>query len=221
MAKKTAKKIHLGGIMSEDDLMEAFLSLVGSEQGKRILKSRHPRQTSFKEKVTYQFKIKLRGVSKPPVWRRVLVPSQFTFKSFHQVIQKAFGWWNEHLYQFGDAPYSQVLRIAEPNPDDWEEPTHDANKFTVGDYFKKGQQKKKLVYTYDFGDDWIHDIVLEEVLPEDRKHASCIGGKGACPDEDCGGPGGYTMMKENGEVDFPNEFDVEDADAMVQGIKDK
>ena len=37
-------------------------------------------------KLTYQFKIKLRGISKPPVWRRVLVPANFTFSGFHAVI---------------------------------------------------------------------------------------------------------------------------------------
>ena len=52
-------------------------------------------------------------------------------------------------------------------------------------------------YTYDFGDDWEHDVVLEKVLPPDRvARLSCLAGKGACPPEDCGGPWGYASMKE-------------------------
>jgi hypothetical protein len=47
-----------------------------------------------------QFKIELAEVDNPPVWRRVLVPEQFTFWRFHLVIQEAFGWWNSHLFQF-------------------------------------------------------------------------------------------------------------------------
>jgi pRiA4b ORF-3-like protein len=45
-------------------------------------------------------------------------------------------------------------------------------------------------YTYDFGDEWEHDIVLEKVLPSDPvPRLSCLAGKGACPPEDCGGHG--------------------------------
>jgi hypothetical protein len=91
----------------------------------------------------YQFKIKLRVVTKPPVWRRVLVPSQFTFDAFHQVIQNAFGWEDEHLYQFGDVPYSQDLDIAIPYPDDWSSPTHDSRKCILENFFGNGTGNTK------------------------------------------------------------------------------
>jgi len=45
----------------------------------------------------------------------------------------------------------------------------------------------KLAYTYDFGDDWRHVLVVEEVLAPQRA-ATCLAGRGACPPEDCGGP---------------------------------
>jgi Plasmid pRiA4b ORF-3-like protein len=52
-------------------------------------------------------------------------------------------------------------------------------------------------YTYDFGDDWEHDIVLEKVHPPDPvPSVSCLAGKGACPPEDCGGAWGYAALKE-------------------------
>jgi hypothetical protein len=56
----------------------------------------------------------------------------------------------------------------------------------------------KLRYTYDFGDDWEHDVVLEEVLPASPGAADpcCLAGKGACPPEDCGGVWGYAELKE-------------------------
>ncbi|MCH4148283.1 MAG: plasmid pRiA4b ORF-3 family protein [Prevotella sp.] len=169
----------------------------------------------------YQFKIKLRGIIKPPVWRRVLVPSQFTFATFHFVIQNAFGWWNEHLFQFGDRPYSQDLDITIPVPESWTTPTHDARKYTLKDYYGNGEKKLKLCYVYDFGDDWIHDIELEQIIPEERLFASCIAGKGACPEEDCGGIWGYEEMKENSEIEAPAEFDLEEANDMVKDVKNK
>ena len=53
-------------------------------------------------------------------------------------------------------------------------------------------------YTYDFGDDWEHKIVLEAVLAAepDRSYPTCVAGKGACPPEDCGGPWGYADLRE-------------------------
>lgn len=170
-------------------------------------------------KLTYQFKIKLRGITKPPVWRRVLVPANFTFSGFHAVIQEAFGWWNEHLYCFGDKPYSQSLYIAEENKEDWYRPDYDARKFTLGELFGDGGIIKKFCYVYDFGDDWIHDITLEDIIEELHPHASCTAGKGACPEEDCGGQWGYEDMKENGEVDDPKDFDLEAANKAVEAVK--
>ena len=166
-------------------------------------------------KVTYQFKIKLRSITKPLVWRRVLIPSHFTFSGFHAVIQESFGWWNEHLYCFGDQPYSRMLTISEPNEDSWERPDYNARKFTLGEFFGEGKGAWKLCYVYDFGDDWIHDITLEKVLDQPSDHARCIAGKGACPEEDCGGVWGYEEMKENGEADAAY-FDIEE----MQGVED-
>lgn len=172
-------------------------------------------------KLTYQFKIKLRGISKPPVWRRVLVPANFTFSGFHAVIQEAFGWWNEHLYCFEDKPYSRMLTIAEIHEDDRDNaPDYNARKFTLGEFYgEKLDSKYKLCYVYDFGDDWIHDITLEDIIEELHSHASCTAGKGACPEEDCGGPWGYEDMKENGEVKDSAFIDLEEINKHVEAVK--
>jgi hypothetical protein len=49
-------------------------------------------------------------------------------------------------------------------------------------------------YVYDFGDDWHHLVLVENLYPERPKSASlvqCIAGENACPPEDVGGAGGY------------------------------
>lgn len=170
-------------------------------------------------KLTYQFKIKLRGITNPPVWRRVLVPANFTFSGFHAVIQEAFGWWNEHLYCFGDKPYSQSLYIAEENKEDWYRPDYDARKFTLGELFGDGGIVKKFCYVYDFGDDWIHDITLEKVFDEYSDHATCIKGKGACPEEDSGGVWEYEDMKEDGEIEVSAVIDLAEINKHVEAVK--
>lgn len=170
-------------------------------------------------KLTYQFKIKLRGITNPPVWRSVLVPANFTFSGFHAVIQEAFGWWNEHLYCFGDKPYSQSLYIAEENKEDWYRPDYDARKFTLGELFGDGGIIKKFCYVYDFGDDWIHDITLEKVFDEYSDHATCIKGKGACPEEDSGGVWEYEDMKEDGEIEVSAIIDLAEINKHVEAVK--
>jgi hypothetical protein len=51
----------------------------------------------------------------------------------------------------------------------------------------------RLCYTYDFGDMWQHEIVLERVIdPIDA--AECLDGAAAGPSEDSGGAHGYAEM---------------------------
>jgi hypothetical protein len=38
-----------------------------------------------------QLKLTLRGVSKPPVWRRLLVPADMCFERLHEVSQISMG----------------------------------------------------------------------------------------------------------------------------------
>jgi Plasmid pRiA4b ORF-3-like protein len=139
--------------------------------------------------LVYQLKITLRDVSKPPVWRRVLVRAGITLRDLHEVIQQAMGWENYHMHVFSTG----WQEYGSPDP----ELEHASDKkarlsevLTVpGD---------RLRYTYDFGDDWEHDIVLEEIRPAEptKAYPICMAGKGACPPEDCGGVWGYANLKE-------------------------
>ena len=74
---------------------------------------------------------------------------------------------------------------------------------------------EKIGYTYDFGDGWEHDIVLEKVLPPDTEVADpvCTAGKGACPPEDCGGVWGYEDLK-----DTLADPDAEDHKNMLEWL---
>lgn len=182
-----------------------------------------------------QFKIQIKDIKKPPVWRRVLVPETFTFHKFHEVIQAAFGWYDYHLYQFSPNGYGSEPQISLPSDEDWE-PVVDASKLKLKDVFtQKGQT---YVYIYDFGDDWTHKITLEEITDAKALKASCIDGKGACPPEDCGGAFVYEEIKRliskdpnSEEAMFhlecmgvmydefdPNEFDLEEANEEVRGV---
>ena len=141
----------------------------------------------------YQLKITLLG-TKPPIWRRLLVPSNSTFENLHRALQIAMGWQDYHLHQFtaGDR------NIGVPDPDSRAMGMHieDERKVRLSDAIP--ETGSKILYTYDFGDSWDHSIVLEKVLPWDPTTAYpvCLGGKLAGPPEDCGGiPGFYNLLE--------------------------
>ncbi|MDP3432700.1 MAG: plasmid pRiA4b ORF-3 family protein [Bacteroidota bacterium] len=144
--------------------------------------------------MAYQFKIQLKDVTKPPVWRQVIVPEKITFHKFHQLIQLVFGWEDYHLYQFSPKGYGSHPLISIPSTEDWDQADYDPRKIKINQVFNA--PKQTFDYIYDFGDDWIHRITLEKLLPEMIKHPVCLDGKGTCPPEDCGGPWGYENLKQ-------------------------
>ena len=124
------------------------------------------------------------GIS-PPIWRRVLVPSTIRLCSLHDVIQAAFGWTDTHLHDFEfDGEYWGV-----PDDEDFEglndEREVPLRRLLIGEGWS-------LTYTYDFGDNWRHKILLEKILPAGIiSRPMCIDGRRQRPPEDVGGPSGY------------------------------
>jgi hypothetical protein len=47
----------------------------------------------------YQIKVTLLG-TKPPIWRRLLVPSSLTLAQLHDAVQTAMGWQGGHMHEF-------------------------------------------------------------------------------------------------------------------------
>jgi hypothetical protein len=141
----------------------------------------------------YQFKVTLKGI-KPPVWRKILVPETYTFWDLHVAIQDAMGWLDYHLHEFTIMNPSTGLadRIGIPDEDflDQEE-VYPGWRKKLTDYFSS--QNPRADYCYDFGDDWQHGVKLEKIIPReaDVRYPICVGGKRACPPEDCGGTSGY------------------------------
>jgi hypothetical protein len=136
-----------------------------------------------------QLKLSLRGVVKPPVWRRLLVPADIRLDRLHDVIQTATGWTDTHLHVFSTR--SGDYGIPDPELGHRNERNARLAQFLQ-------QPGDRIHYSYDFGDGWEHDIVLEKRLnPEPgAQMPACLAGKGVCPPEDCGGPWGYADLKQ-------------------------
>jgi hypothetical protein len=132
--------------------------------------------------MVFQFKINIKNISAPPVWRRIQIPSQWSFDRLHCVIQAAFGWGNCHQYLFSPRGWG-----SDPSN------CQNATKTKLRTYFK--YTKQNFTYIYDFGDNWIHNILLEQIIDENRINADLIDGKGKCPPDDCGGSNAYMDLK--------------------------
>lgn len=140
----------------------------------------------------FQIKVTLEGI-KPPIWRRLLVRNDTTLADLHDILQVAFGWTDSHLHQFRvDDTY-----YGKPDPDYLDHfPMHDEQEVTL-DQIAAGEGFT-FRYEYDFGDSWLHRLVVEKVLPPEpgRDYPVCIKGRRAGPPEDVGGIWGYANFLE-------------------------
>ncbi|MFJ8527503.1 plasmid pRiA4b ORF-3 family protein [Bacillus sp. NPDC094106] len=217
------KKDDLWKVMpsAEKERLAEIVKFVSGQEVEEI-RERRPVQPAI-----YQFKVTLKGI-RPPIWRRFLIDNQVTFEELHTIIQIVMGWQNYHLYSFdtGDAH----VEIPHDSFDFFPSPSvkYDAEETQVGELIIA--EKQKCLYTYDFGDNWEHELVLEKILPMDGKIAvpTCTKGKRACPPEDCGGIYMYneiqTARNGEGELDeemeeWLGEFDPEELDLeFINGV---
>jgi len=140
-----------------------------------------------------QFKVALRYI-RPSIWRRVVLPANFTLGQLHDVIQITMGWYNCHMHAFRvpRRGFGPPLREFGSGLDTAE---NENMAFVGAVLVRKGQ---KLLYEYDFGDGWEHEIVVEKMLPIDPQtnYPVCLAGARACPPEDCGSFPGYMNILE-------------------------
>ena len=139
------------------------------------------------------------------VWRRFLLPLDLSYGSLHDIIQVAFGWDGSHLHEFKLGKGVRIMPAYDIARDfGWD----DAELLDEDDVTLLDVSQKKMVYIYDFGDYWTHDITLEKVVTvEEEQKPVCIGGEGSAPWEDCGGAWGYASLMES--LDDPDDPDHE------------
>jgi len=130
---------------------------------------------------TTRLRVTMRDVE-PRVERVIDVPAAITLDDLHEVLQVALGWTDSHLHQFRTDGTTYAVPF-----EGWDDGEREVDERGV----PLSSLPKNFVYAYDFGDGWEHDI---EVLGSGGDRPGCVGGEGACPPEDCGGPHGYTEL---------------------------
>lgn len=130
----------------------------------------------------------------PLIWRRLELASDLRLDELHRVLQAAFEWEGGHLHQFSSenrtwddgsaADFGPGPSSASPAPEPEGKTLLSQVLTTVGD---------RVDYVYDFGDNWEHVVVLEEIVEPapGAPRARVVDGDRAAPLEDCGGVPGY------------------------------
>lgn len=157
----------------------------------------------------YELKVTLDHVE-PSIWRRFQVRSDAKLTRLHNILQTVMDWSGYHLYGF------DIAGLEYTDPEELEEDIYDRNlqdgsKVSLSRVLTKVGDK--IVYRYDFGDNWEHTIKLEKILDPvpGEKYPVCLAGARSAPPEDCGGDGGYDdLLKVLANPDDPEHEDMKE-----------
>lgn len=138
----------------------------------------------------YQIKVKLKEI-RPPIQRTIQVRDSISLPKLHGILQIVMGWEHYHLHKFEIAGRRYGPKEHAFPGLDLLDTLVNEKKVKLSELIR--QEKAKFLYTYDFGDNWRHQLLVEKIIParKGQHYPVCIGGKRACPPEDCGGTWGY------------------------------
>ena len=180
------------------------------------VKTKTKLQTNQAQSTSLQLHVTL-IYSQPSIWRRIVVPTEISLGSLHAILQIAFDWTNSHLHQFRLSDQSANYSNPVFQLDEMGAPTSDEFGISVGQLLASPGQK--LIYTYDFGDGWDHEIVLEKILTAEQavRVPQCLDGDKAGPPDDCGGVGGYADLLDI--LQHPKHPEHQEMVSWLVGIK--
>jgi len=153
------------------------------------------------------------------VWRKVIVPLNYSFRELHKIIQKLFNWQDYHLHEyfvyseekddskwFNHSEYHRdgyrVILNLTMNQNYLEYNMYEMNyqdqdfKLAVENEVKlKDVITAKIKYIYDYGDYWQHYIETEEIIEDYKSNKpTLLAGEGTAPPEDVGGVDGFSKF---------------------------
>ena len=157
----------------------------------------------------YQLRVSLENVE-PEIWRRILIPDNYTLEALHVVLQESMEWTNSHLHEF----YANGATYGPPQFDtDLARNLVAESEHTVASVLG---EDGVATYVYDLTSVWRHRIRVERRLPVESAAMlmrnglapRCIGGEHHGPPEDSGGPKGFQQMRTDGSL--PVGYDAEE-----------
>lgn len=151
----------------------------------------------------FQLKIAIKK-SKPPIWRRVIVPTGITFSQLSMILNEVMGWSGYHMFEF-EFYHRELVIIENAEEYDGDGPFDhlEASTTLIREFMEENDW---FTYTYDFGDDWQHRVTIEKIIDNwELDYPQVIKYKGDCPIEDGGG------ILEN-----PNHYDMEYVNQLLE-----
>ncbi len=159
----------------------------------------------------YTLKILLYEIE-PLIWRRIKISGEATFAELHKAIQNAMGWEDKELHEFRYGKGKNLIDvIATPDPEiivggEFQ----NENDLTLDTFFKRRRVNTRMLYRYDFTEDWVHELTFESKVDEEGgEKVVLLEGERACPPEDCGGSWGYKDALEGNIEWMDDDYDPE------------
>lgn len=185
--EKLSERLNDSGLPSQEFIssLENYLPPMGGgdENGLQTYSESFPVPGVF-----FTVTVKLKG-TKPPITRKLEVPDML-FGELHDVLQVAMGWMDCHLHDF---TVGKDVRIGPRMEGDGDFGMETVDEEGVWISEVPSALRNKIVYLYDFGDSWTHEVKLSEAQPMKPgvTYPRCIAGSRNSPPEDCGGVWGY------------------------------
>ncbi|MBT8036419.1 MAG: plasmid pRiA4b ORF-3 family protein [Verrucomicrobiae bacterium] len=146
----------------------------------------------------------------PLIWRRFSILDTATFADLHQVIQKVMGWNDEQAHQFRHGKGKSLTSVIADTQEQVApgDTFQDETEVTLASMVGRRRLPLRLLYRYDFFDDWTHELVIEK-KDDSADGLKVLGGERACPPEDCGGSFGYKECMEGFAEWMDDDYDPE------------
>lgn len=123
------------------------------------------------------FKVALAG--RKSIWRRIAIKGSQTLDDLHEIIFDAFDRYDEHLYSFffplatGKMNvrkiYHESVEYTSPNAFEYGDVDDQKNACKAKINALKLKKGQVFYYLFDFGDEWWHEIMVEEIDAEAKK----------------------------------------------------
>ena len=163
----------------------------------------------------------------PKVWRVFSISSSVNFLQLSDAIQAAMGWENKHPHEIRHGKGQRLVDVIGPVglQDQTLGDFQDEAILTVADYIGRKRLPMRMLYRYDFADEWIHEVVFDK-REEGEGAPQMIDGGRACPPEDFGGAFQF-MQALAGEIEWdkpgydPAAFDIASVDFAKKATRNR
>jgi len=142
----------------------------------------------------YTIRVSIKG-SSPLIWRKFVCPSNISLRHLADFLEHLMEWDGRHMNQFIVGRYTYYVQQNICQSDFGMDESLPQEEYMLSDLLR--DKGKTILWEYDFGDSWMHEIRLSSVsdYKEGEGHdIKFIGGRMATPPEDCGGIDGYEEL---------------------------